>query len=101
VCVSILDLSERVTFLLSSLQLSRISISSDNALFVVLELHDEGLNIFALALPLRDGLLGIRVEVLLLLVEERLSLDGVGLLVLELLDGLGLLGVSLGLDEVG
>ena len=52
-------------------------------------------------MPLRDGLLSIRVEVLLLLVEERLRLDGVGLLVLEFLDGLGLLGVSLGLDEGG
>ena len=52
-------------------------------------------------MPLRDGLLCIRVEVLLLLVEERLCLDGVRLLGLEFLDGLGLLGVSLGLDEGG
>lgn len=53
-----------------------------------------------MALPLRNGLFSIRVEVLLLLVEEGLSFDGVGLLGLELFDGLGLLGVSLGLDEV-
>jgi len=38
-------------------------------LFVVFEFHDEGLDVLALALPLLNALLGVRVEVLLLLVK--------------------------------
>lgn len=42
-------------------------------LFVVFEFHDEGLDVLALALPLLNALLGVRVEVLLLLVKQSLS----------------------------
>jgi hypothetical protein len=38
-------------------------------LFVVFEFHDERLNVLSLALPLLDGVLSIRIEVLFLLVE--------------------------------
>jgi hypothetical protein len=57
--------------------------NSEDALLVALKLHDEGLNVLALALPVGDALLGVRVEVLLLLVEKSLSLQGIDLTVLE------------------
>ena len=62
--------------------------ASLDALLVVLELHDERLHVLALGLPGGDGALGVRVEVLLLLVDERLGLESVGLPLLELPDGL-------------
>jgi len=83
------------------LVLSRASISSSNALLVILKLHNEWLNVLALALPLGDGFFSIRVELLLLLVEERLCLDSIVLILLELFDGLFLLSISLRLNEAG
>ena len=77
------------------------SVSSDNALLVILKLHDEWLDILALSLPFADALLSVGVEVLLLLVEESLSLDGVSLLSLEVFDCLILLGVVLCPHESG
>ena len=50
-------------------------------------------------MPLGNALLCIRVEVLLLLIEESLRLYGIGLLLLEFLDALSLLGIVLSLDE--
>ena len=61
------------------------SLSLD-ALLVVLELHDERLDVLALGLPVLDALLRVRVEVLLLLVEQGLRLQGVDLLLAELAD---------------
>ena len=69
--------------------------SSEHALLVILELHDEGLDILALALPVIDALLGVAVEVLLLLIVESLSLESISLLLLELLDGNPVLDVRL------
>ena len=63
-------------------------LDSLDAFLVVFELHDERLDVFALGLPGGDGVLGVRVEVLLLLVDERLGLESVGLSLLELPDGL-------------
>ena len=82
-----------------SVSLFRTTISSDNALLVILKLHDEWLNVLALALPLADALFSIRVEALLLLVEESLRLDSILLLSLEIFDGLLLLSAGLSLDE--
>ena len=72
---------------------------SDNTLLIVLKLHDERLDVLALALPLCDALLSIRVEVFLLLVEKRLSLYSVDLFLLKLLNSFRLLSVILSLDE--
>ena len=74
--------------------------SSLNAFLVVLKLHNERLNIFALSLPLRDSLLGVRVKVLLLLIQKSLSLESIGLFILELLDSNFVLDISLRLLEV-
>ena len=52
-------------------------------------------------MPAGDGALGVRVEVLLLLVDERLGLESVGLRFLELPDGLLVLLVGLAVLEVG
>ena len=73
---------------------------SDDALLVVLELHDEGLDVLALGLPLLDALLGVRVEVLLLLVSQSLRLQSVSLSLLEVTNGLGVLYIGLGFLEV-
>ena len=83
------------------LVLSHASISSSNALLVILKLHNEGLNVLALALPLGDGFFSVRIELLLLLVEECLCLDSIVLILLELFDGLFLLRISLRLNETG
>ena len=61
--------------------------ASLDALLVVLELHDERLHVLALSLPSGDSVLGVRVEVLLLLVDKRLGLESIGLGLLELPDG--------------
>ena len=61
--------------------------ASLDALLVVLELHDERFHVLALRLPGGDGALGVRVEVLLLLVDKRLGLESIGLGLLELPDG--------------
>ena len=53
----------------------------------VLELHDERLHVLALSLPSGDSVLGVRVEVLLLLIDKRLGLESIGLGLLELPDG--------------
>ena len=63
-------------------------LDSLDAFLVVFELHDERLDVFALGLPGGDGALRVRVEILLLLVDERLGLESVGLPLLELPDGL-------------
>ena len=73
---------------------------SKNALLVVLELHDERLDVLALALPVLDALFGVGVEVLLLLVDQSLTLQRVHLLLLELLDRNLVLGLRLMLLEV-
>lgn len=72
-----------------------------DALLVVLELHDEGLDVLALSLPVGDGVFGVGVEVLLLLVDKGLGLEGVDLLLLELPDGALVLYVGLRVLEVG
>ena len=66
---------------------------SEDALLVVLELHDQRLDVLALTLPVLDALLSIRVEVLLLLVEKGLSLEGCSLLFLEFCDGVPVLNI--------
>ena len=58
--------------------------SSDGALLVVFELHDERLNVLALVLPFWDGSLSVGVEVLLLLVKKGLGLQRINLALLEL-----------------
>ena len=63
-----------------SLTLARITCMlahhpSNRLLFVVFEFHDKRLYVLSLALPFLDALFGIRVEVLLLLVEERLRTE--------------------------
>ena len=73
---------------------------SDDALLVVLELHDDRLDVLALGLPVLDALLCVRVEVLLLLVSQSLRLQSVSLSHLELLNDLGALDVSLILLEL-
>ena len=52
---------------------------SDDALLVVLELHDERLDVLALGRPILDAFLGVAVEVLLLLVDKGLSLECISL----------------------
>lgn len=74
--------------------------SSNDTLLVVLELHDEGLDVLALGLPLLNALLSVRVEVLLLLVSESLGLQRVSLSLLELTNSVSTLDVSLILLEV-
>ena len=61
--------------------------ASLDALLVVLELHDERFHVLALSLPGLDGVLGVRVEVLLLLIDKRLGLESGGLGLLELPHG--------------
>lgn len=73
---------------------------SHNALFVVFKFHDEWLDVLALRLPLVDALLGVRVEVLLLLVEQGLRLAGSLLVGDELLDFLCVFLLVLVLDEI-
>jgi len=75
--------------------------ASKDALLVVLELHDQGLDVLALGLPLLDALLRVRVEVFLLLIEQRLGLERINLLLLELLDSNLVLGLSLVQLELG
>lgn len=58
---------------------------SHDFLFIVFELQDNRLDILALTLPLLDALLGIRIEVLLLLVLQGLVVHGLVLLVDEFL----------------
>ena len=58
---------------------------SYDLLLVVLELEDDGLDVLALALPLLDALLGVRVEVLLLLVLQCLVVHRLMLVVNEVL----------------
>ena len=67
--------------------------ASLDALLVVLELHDERLDVLTLTLPVLDALLSVRVEVLLLLVEKGLSLEGCSLLILEFCDGVPVLNI--------
>ena len=68
-------------------------VDSENVLLVVLELHDQRLDVLALTLPVLDAFLSVRVEVLLLLVEKGLSLEGSGLLLLELCHGVPVLNI--------
>jgi len=48
--------------------------SSEDALLVVLEFHDERLYVLAFLLPVVDAFLGVRIEVFLLLVKQCLCL---------------------------
>ena len=73
---------------------------SKDALLVVLELHDEGLDVLALFSPACNGLLSVRVEVLFLLIDESLSLERISLVLLELANDVLVLDVGLGLLEV-
>ena len=59
----------------SLFQTNLILVRSHDALAVVLELDDEGLNVLACSFPFFDAALSIRVEVLLLLIEQRLRLQ--------------------------
>ena len=61
--------------------------SSLDALAVVLKLYDEGLDVLARGLPVADATLRIAVEVLFLLVEQRLRLDRVLVVLAELVLG--------------
>lgn len=74
---------------------------SDDTLLVVLELHDERLDVLALSLPLLDALLGVGVEVLLLLVLESLVVHGLMLIVDKVLLSLDILFFLLLLEVVG
>ena len=74
--------------------------SSHDLLLVVLELEDDGLDVLALALPLLDALLGVRVEVLLLLILQGLVVQSLVLVVDEVLLGLDVLFFSLLLEVV-
>lgn len=75
--------------------------ASLDTFLVVLELHDERLDVFAFSLPGGNGVLCVRVEVLLLLIDKSLCLEGVGLGFLEFPDGLGVFLSSLSVLEVG
>ena len=75
--------------------------ASLDTFLVVLELHDERLDVFALGLPGGDGVLCVRVEVLLLLIDESLCLECVGLGLLELPDGRSVFLGGLSVLEVG
>ena len=78
-----------------------VGLDSLDAFLVVFELHDERLDVFALGLPGGDGVLRVRVEILLLLVHQRLRLEGVCLGFLELADGRSVLLGGLSVLEVG
>ena len=73
---------------------------SHDTLLVVLELHDERLDVLALALPFLDALLRVRVEILLLLVSKRLRLESVSLSLLEITNDLGVLYIGLRFLEI-
>lgn len=73
---------------------------SHGLLLVVLELKDERLDVLALRLPLGNALLSIRVEVLLLLVEQRLVVERLVLIIDEVFLGLRVLLVGLLLEIV-
>ena len=76
-----------------------LHLGSEDTLLVVLELHDEGLDVLALGLPRLDAPFSVGVEVLLLLVEQRLGLQRVSLLLHELLHGNLVLDLGLVLLE--
>lgn len=73
---------------------------SHYALFVVFKFHDDGLDIFALGLPLTDALFSIRVEILFLLVQKGLSFGCSFLVLNELLNFLLVLQLVLLLNKV-
>lgn len=73
---------------------------SYDLLLVVFKLQDDGLDVLALALPLLDALFGVGVEVLLLLVLEGLVVQGLVLLVNEVLLSFEILVVLLLLEVV-
>ena len=76
------------------------NVRSHNALFVVFKFHDDWLDILAVCLPLLDALLCVRVEVLLLLVQQSLGF-ACGLLVShELLCLKPVFGICLALQEI-
>lgn len=80
---------------------ARIARASLDTFLVVLELHDERFDVLALGLPGGDGVLCVRVEVFLLLIDECLRLESVGLGFLELSDSIGVFLRSLSVLEVG
>lgn len=71
-----------------------------NSLAVVLEFDDEGLDVLALSLPVANAPLGVRVEVLLLLIKQGLSLHSVAVLLSERVFNRILFGVGLLLQEL-
>ena len=71
-----------------------------NSLAVVLEFDNEGLDVLALSLPVANAPLGVRIEVLLLLIKQGLSLDSVAVLVSERVFNRILFGVGLPLQEL-
>ena len=87
-----------------SFHLARITCAghpSNCLLFVVFEFHDKRLYVLSLALPFLDALFGIRVEVLLLLVEERLRTESGILVFLKCFDVCVILLLGLVLVEIG
>ena len=74
--------------------------SSHYTLLVVLKLHDEWLDIFALSLPLCNCLLSIWVEVLLLLFEQCLGFERISLTLLKVNDSLFVLFLHLSMLEL-
>jgi len=72
---------------------------SQDTFLVILKLHDERLNIFALGLPLFDALFGVSVEVFFVLIKQSLSLKSSQLIVFEFLDGLILFDLRLFVDK--
>ena len=76
-----------------------MQLSSEDALFVVLELHNDRFDVLARILPLFDALLSVAVEVLLVLISQSLVLESSLLAFHEVLHSLLVLEVGLGLLE--
>ena len=74
---------------------------SDDSLLVVLEFHNKRLDVFTLGFPLCHALFGVRVEVLFLLVLQRLVSKSHVLLLDELFLEFTVLVFSLFFEVVG
>jgi len=73
---------------------------SHNLFLVILKLHNDGLDVLSLALPLLKALFSVRIEVLFLLVLESLIVEGLMLVVDEVLLRLDVLIFCLLLEVV-
>ena len=91
---------KRFIFKIEVVSKCAVSIRSEDALFIVLELHNDRLDVLSLILPLLDALLSVGVEVLLVLILQGLVLQTRHLSFLELLNSLLVLEVSLSFLEV-